>query len=280
MPLTFDDVLAGLADFESLTEKLAFPSRRMVWLGYEFDYVKMEVSIPRDKLEEISAEAAAWDHRHRATKHQLQVLAGRLQFISNCVRPARRFMARIIKTLRPAHQVAAVDITEEFRKDIRWFPSYARATNARVLVEPKLSLIVIECDACLVGAGGHSANQFYDLTFPQKVTDTYHISQLEVLNILIAIKTLVPKDAHGIRFLVRTDNMAAMYILSSGRSKDGVLAACSREIWLIEALQDIDILVNHTPGESLVLADALSRRTIDFSRSSTNPCVAKTPEPS
>ena len=63
--------------------------------------------------------------------------------------------------------------------------------------------------------------------------------------------------------LLKTDNMATKYALSSGRTRDPVLAACAREIWLISALKDVDILIYHAPGDTLVLADALSRRSIN-----------------
>ena len=41
--------------------------------------------------------------------------------------------------------------------------------------------------------------------------------------------------------------------------RDPILGACSRELWLLSAVQSLDILVSHAPGESLSLADALSR---------------------
>ena len=173
--------------------------------------------------------------RKRATKHQLQSLAGKLNYISNCVRPARRFMARILDTLRAAANANTVTVTEELRKDIAWFEAYARNCNGRVLIEPKLPLLVIECDACLAGAGGHTDAAFYDLTFPQQLTDSHHISQLEALNVVVAVKILVPQGTRGHRVLVKTDNMATMFALSSGRTRDPVLAACAREIWFAAA---------------------------------------------
>ena len=41
------------------------------------------------------------------------------------------------------------------------------------------------------------------------------------------------------------------------------MAACSREMWLIAANLDLEILVTHKPGKEVILADALSRMCID-----------------
>ena len=182
---TFHHAVQGLADFEALTqelglalapEKTAFPTTRLEWLGYMFDSKQMEISIPKEKLDEVIKETDAWADKVRATKQQLQSLAGKLNFISSCVRPARRFMTRILDTLRAAHAATSVNITDDFRKDVAWFGTYAKNCNTNVLICPKLPTINIECDACLVGGGGHSDTEFYDVIFPEGTRDRFHIS--------------------------------------------------------------------------------------------------------
>ena len=235
----------------------------MTWLGYQFDSVDMNITIPNDALEEVIDETARWADRDRATKEQFQSLAGKLNYISNCVRPARRFMSQILDALREAHHATTVIISYEVRKDIDWFKRYARQCNARMIIKPKLRNFLIECDACIKGAGGHSNLEYYDLVFPVKYQG-FHISQIEALNVVIALKTLIPQDLRGARVTLNTDNIAAMFALSSGRTRDPILAACAREIWLISAVRDIDILILHAPAETLVLADALSRRSLNL----------------
>ena len=77
------------------------------------------------------------------------------------------------------------------------------------------------------------------------------------------LKTLIPPTLMNTRILVKTDNIAAMYALSTGRTKDPVLAACAREVWLVAAVHQVDILIKHFPGDSLILADALSRASFN-----------------
>ena len=53
--------------------------------------------------------------------------------------------------------------------------------------------------------------------------------------------------------------IAVQDTVNTGHTPDMVLAACSRELWLIAALQELRIVVGHALGSTLVLADALSR---------------------
>ena len=274
---THYEATSSFKNFHSLTDELGLklapektkePATSMEWLGFLFNSQTKSITIPQAKLDELLAEADVWLKRKRATRQQIQSLAGRLNHISLCVRPARKFMARILATLREATQETSVAISEEFRRDVRWFCEFARATNTRLLIEPKLPMLVIECDACLVGAGGFSNSHFYEVMFPTHLTATMHISQLEALNVVLALKTLLPPLLTSTRVLVKTDNIAAMYALSTGRTRDPILAACAREIWLIAAVRQLDILIEHFPGDTLVLADALSR-------SGTNPSMSR-----
>ena len=270
------DAQVSFLNFKNLTAELGLklapektykPSTSMEWLGFLFNSNELSITIPQEKLDDLLLETQRWLTKTCATRQQIQSLAGRLNHISLCVRPARKFMGRILAALREATEQTSVTLSNEFKRDIKWFCEFARAANGRRMLEPNLPCMTIECDACLTGAGGFSSTNFYSTIFPSHITEACHISQLEALNVVIAIKTLVPQQVSLTRILVKTDNIAAMYALSAGRTRDPVLAACAREIWLIAALQQLDILIQHFPGESLVLADALSR-------SSFNPSLA------
>ena len=227
----------------------------------------MSITIPQDKLDDLLEEAEKWLDRKVATKQQIQSLAGRLNHVCLCVRPARPFMGRILATLREANHAPSATISSDFKRDVKWFVEFARLTNRRLLIEPKCPVMTIECDACLSGAGGFSESHFYKLAFPPQIA-SLHISQLEAINVVVAIKTLVSPEISHTRVLVKTDNMGAKFALSTGKTRDPVLAACARELWLISALQELDIMIHHAPGDSLVLADALSRASTNKHMSS------------
>ena len=48
-------------------------------------------------------------------------------------------------------------------------------------------------------------------------------------------------------------------VLNSGRTKDSLLAALSRTIWLEKALGDFEMRLEHIPGVQNCVADMLSR---------------------
>ena len=279
--LAYVDDFAGVAtsvasaedsfrQFENLTatlglklaaDKTVHPTTSMEFLGLWFDTKELTITIPEARLRDVLDEAKKLKARKSAPKQEVQSLAGKLNFISTCVRPGRKFMGRILAALRAADVHGDVQVTLDFEKDLNWFIAFAGSCNRRLMLQPKRLESFIECDACLKGGGGHTATHYYHTVYSAAYANKLHISQLEALNVVQALKCLIPPSHRGRRVIVRTDNIAAMYALNTGRTHDPVLASCAREIWLTAAIQDLDILLVHIPGTELVLADALSRRS-------------------
>ena len=269
---SLSDARRGFEEFSALTSHLGLklapdktcpPSTTLEWLGFTFDSNELTISVPQEKLDELLKETQTWLHKKYATKQQIQSLAGKLNHISLCVRPARRFMSRILEALRDIKDAARIEISQEFKLDVNWFCEYARLSNHRILLEPKLPFLNLECDACPQGGGGFSDTHYFQVVFPHTYGASFNISQIEALNLVLALKTLIPPSLTNARILVKTDNTGAKCALSTGRTRDPILAACAREVWLISAVKQVDILIHHAPGETLVLADALSRASFN-----------------
>ena len=86
----------------------------------------------------------------------------------------------------------------------------------------------------------------------------YTIVHLEILNLVVALKQWGPywKDK---TVEIKCDNMAVVEFLKSGRARDTVLAMCARNIWLLSAMFNVELVVNYIPGCHNVIADLLSR---------------------
>ena len=184
---TYQEAEKSFKTFKTLTSDLGLqlaedktfpPDQAIQWLGFEFDSNAMTVVIPQEKMEDIISEAETWMTRDWATKQQIQSLAGKLNFISHCVRPARKFMSRILHALREAKEATRIRVTHEFRQDVAWFLHYSRQANGRILLQPKLPMFTLECDACPSGAGGFSQTNFYHFPFPDHYRDSWQIHQL------------------------------------------------------------------------------------------------------
>ena len=66
-------------------------------------------------------------------------------------------------------------------------------------------------------------------------------------------------DWAGKRVCIEGDNSNTNLALQTGRSRDPFLQHCVREVFLITAASDIELLALHKPEVLLVRADALSR---------------------
>ena len=86
----------------------------------------------------------------------------------------------------------------------------------------------------------------------------YDIAQLEILNIVVALKVW-GKAWRDRRFRIYCDKRAVVDTLTSGRARDTVLATCARNIWLLAAMFNITIVTSHVYGVNNSVADLLSR---------------------
>ena len=59
------------------------------------------------------------------------------------------------------------------------------------------------------------------------------------------------------------DNYSVVQVIMSGETKDPFLALCIRNIWLLKAYNDIDLMVRHIPGINTI-ADTLSYHCSEF----------------
>lgn len=238
------------------------PATKVTWLGYTIDSERMELSVPPEKLNEVHELCVAWLSRSRVNKTSLQSFIGKILHMSLCIRHSRKFTARMLATLRAIKQKSWITIGDDFRADVRWFKQYSHVANGISLFNPDTQFpLVIECDACLTGAGGNSDQHYYTLEYLETHAKKYPaIHQLEALNVLVAVRTLsAGLSLYGKGILVYTDNLSSSMALTSGKTKDPVLAACARQLWLEAAVRDMEIKIVHKPGSLIPLADALSR---------------------
>lgn len=258
--LFFNNLLQDLG-LQLALDKCQAPTQRITWLGYLVDTTSMIISVPPQKVEEIRDECATWLNRSKVSKRMLQSFLGKLLHVAPCIRHARKFTTRLLSTLRNIGRQNWTTLTKDCKADILWFHKYASRANGVTLFADVHDYVIFECDACLSGAGGNSSTHYYSWCYSEEHRRRYNtIHQLEALNILVALKTLAPYARLNNRaVLIYTDNISASFALTSGKTKDPVLGACAREIWLEGAVRDIDIHIVHKHGVDIPLADALSR---------------------
>lgn len=248
-----------------LAEKKCFPpAQKLEWLGYQIDTNEMTVAIPQEKLQSVIQECQKWLTRERAIKTMIQSLIGKLLHVFNCIRQGKKFTARILDTLRAMGDKSWTTISYEFMKDVQWFLSYALEANGvsvYSLVQPSA---VIECDSSLLAGGAVGKGFYYQWIYSQAHKEQFPaIHHLEATNIVTAYKTFAPLIEQNAAVIIQTNNITSAFALMSGETRDKVLAACSRELWLQAAFKGHDVTITHKPGETLLLADALSRASFN-----------------
>lgn len=253
------------------------PTTSIEWLGYEVDTNKMSDTIPAQKLKEILQECQQWLTRSHANKKMIQQIAGKLIFLCNCVQQGRKFMARILATLRDMKDRQWTTITDSFKVDIRWFCQYAAQGNG-IFLCAQCDQFHLECDSSLHGAGGNSSKEYYFWSHSTDHKEKFpHIYQLEAVNVVVAYKTLaIFYPTTPTHVTIWTDNITSSFALETGRTKDEVLGLCAHELWLDASKRNHTIEIKHKRGTLLPLADALSRLSQDHAKAAlANEIVAR-----
>ena len=59
--------------------------------------------------------------------------------------------------------------------------------------------------------------------------------------------------------LVKCDNDAVVKVLNAGKARDPFLGACTRNIWYLAAIADVNLQYVHVMGKNNTVGDLLSR---------------------
>ena len=155
----------------------------------------------------------------------------------------------------------SVRLSQEFFEDLAWFQHFLNHFNGIVYYDTRPIQAELHLDACLTGLGGIFDNQCYALPIPRGFNN-YSIVHLEMLNIVVTLKVWAHQWANK-KLRIKCDNMVAGEVLLSGKIEDSILATGARTIWMLTALFNISIHIEHIPGKCNVIADLLSRFKFD-----------------
>ena len=80
--------------FQISWHKVVPPTQALIFLGILINSVTQTMELPQDKLVALQDLVQAFLHRHRASKRQLQSLAGKLSWVCRVVYGGRTFLSR------------------------------------------------------------------------------------------------------------------------------------------------------------------------------------------
>ena len=222
--------LCGFLGFPVSPSKVEGPSTRLVFLGIEIDSVDQVLRLPGEKLARLQSLIQVWGRKRRASKHELQVLLGRLGNAAAVVKPGRTFLREIINALRKLHRADDGErrrLTSPCRADIAWWAMFLERWNGVSFIPATSVGSTVVADAsgswgC--GAVCQQSGEWLQLEWPEAWQ-----------SVGIAAKELVPlvmgaaiwgRSWSGMVVQFLSDNMAVVASLSSRSARDQFWLTC------------------------------------------------------
>ena len=149
--------------FEVNWSKVVKPSKVITFLGIQIDTDTLQLSIPVPKLQEIKEKVSKWLVKRKATKRELQSLAGSISWAAKCIKAVRPILRNIIdlfKGLRNAKH--HVRLPAFLKSDVRYLLQWCETFNGVDFGQTRASLPVTTCytDASLIAAGAVYGSDF------------------------------------------------------------------------------------------------------------------------
>ncbi|KAL9955063.1 hypothetical protein ACROYT_G042667 [Oculina patagonica] len=118
--LAYDTLFQLLLDlgFSISDHKLVTPTQRLTFLGVQLDTTACTMTLPDDKLAELLEQVIEFQNKQRATKKQLQRLAGKLNWACRVVYGGRTFLWRILDTMNALSPSGKYRLDQSFRNDL------------------------------------------------------------------------------------------------------------------------------------------------------------------
>ena len=96
--------------------------------------------------------------------------------------------------------------------------------------------------------------KFFHHQFPRSIQDVnLHTNALELLTVIVAIKLLAPKVT-GLSVELLSDNTTCVAVINNQRSSTYFMQRCVRELWLVLALHNINLVVSPVAGKQNTLS--------------------------
>ncbi|CAC5371373.1 unnamed protein product [Mytilus coruscus] len=115
--------------------KVVDPTTKLTFIGIEIDSIAMELRLQGEKLSFLKHELAEFSNQNRASKKQLQSIAGKLNWASAVVHGDRVFLRRIIDAITPLkHNWHKAILHGETWHDIEWWKKILETFNGKSLI--------------------------------------------------------------------------------------------------------------------------------------------------
>jgi hypothetical protein len=201
----------------------------------------MTMKIPTQVVEDTKLLVGTWLQKATATRHQLQVLLGKLFHAGKCCHAARIFIGRMLVTLRATSPTGFATLSPEFRADLQWWHTMLPTYNGRLLIQISRPThhLYIEVDEHTVTV--HTDTHTSTAPIPPLVATTDHRwANRECLAVLVALKLWGARWVEA-EVLLHCIDPHKLQVLVHGRSHNTAILHIARQIWSVTAAYDISL---------------------------------------
>ena len=263
---------ARLAGFQVQESKTAGPARSMEFLGILIDTPNCQLSITRERMQEIYQLIGTWLGRSTCTKRELLSLIGKLSFSARVVRDGRKFIRRLIELSKKARNLHhSIKLNSQAKADLRWWEKCLSSHNGVTWTNEawdKADIIVMYTDASDLAAaavyqGSWTVQEFKD---EHSWMRSNTIAWRELFAIVLGVALFGDRMSNQ-QLIMFTDNQAIMHSLNSGTCKDPKIMALIRSLYFYTTKYSIKYRSCYVHTLQNDASDSLSRLQYDRFRS-------------
>ena len=240
--------------------KVLGPTQCLPFLGIVINTEYCTLSLDREKLCNLQNKLREFHGRKRASKRQLQSLAGALNWACQAIRGGRFFLRRILDCICKLKQgTHKCKLTGEFYKDVRWWLSFLHRFNG-VVYYHKCDQINVHTDACNTGAGMFCMGDWHYINWCKDIpaVNKLHINYKEVMAIVLSAIQFADRWCN-LDVVVVTDSTVAKAIINKGTCKNKYVMQALRKLFWLSVQYNFRIRAIHFPGSINEFPDCISR---------------------
>ena len=195
--------------------------------------------------------------RRRASKRQLQVLAGKLNWACHVVYGGWTFLRCILELMNRLNSPnAKLRLNAEFYADLSWWISFLALFNGKCLFLDRIPTTDVQADACAFGAGAFFRGDwaYHSFVMDNPAVRDLHINYKEVLAVVLAAKQWGSKWCNQ-HVIIYSDSTTAVGIINKGTCRNPIVMHYLRELFWLSAIYNFRITASHIPG----IENAISR---------------------
>lgn len=270
-------ILRRLGFFISF-KKLISPSKKIRFLGIDVNSETLELTLPDDKLLKLRQTLNLFLGRKKATRRELERLAGYLAHCAKVTRGGRTFSRRVydlICTLQKPFYKARLNAG--FRSDITWWAKFASKFNGKAGMLGKFAAIAsVYSDASNWGLGATHGNDWLVAAFEGEAdqllesemghhhvrlpggVQVEHINVKEMRGVLEGAIRWAPSWGDS-EIIFITDSAVVQAALNTGRSRSSGIMAMLRQLFWLAVENNFTFVSTYINTTVNVVCDALSR---------------------